>query len=260
MDHEDEPPAKSRRLGQRKRLALDQSQQEAKTTSELASFLVEQWAWGHISPQMVQQVASKACADMQHAAPTSLQSLAKLGGGYANLMSSALIARQRSKLPDPFIIQLPYKKGNQMQKCLLPHEVFASIFHNYFETFKNVLVGPPGYLQDFWRSSKQHPCMSLHPALADTSKQIPVGMHGDGVPIVGKGKIWSKSAWVYSWASLLSQAPTKDKQFYIGMVWDTLQGENTMDTFLALVSWSIKYLQLGIWPMEDWQGKEFLGW
>ena len=85
-------------------------------------------------------------------------------------------------------------------------------------------------------------------------------MHGDGVPITGKGKIWCRSAWVYSWASLLSQAPTKDKQFYIGMVWDTLQGEKTMDTFLALVSWSIKYLQLGIWPMEDWQGKEFLGW
>ena len=254
------PPAKSRRLGQRKRLALDQSQSEAKTTSELASFLVEQWAWGHISPQMVQQVASKACADMKHAAPTPLQSLAKLGGGYANLMSAALIASQKSKLPDPFVIQLPYKKGNHMQKFLLPHEVFASIFDNYYETFQNVLVGPPGYLQDFRRTAKQHPCMSLHPAVADTSKQIPIGMHGDGVPITGKGKIWCRSAWVYSWASLLSQAPTKDKQFYIGMVWDTLQGEKTMDTFLALVSWSIKYLQLGIWPMEDWQGKEFLGW
>ena len=262
MDNEGDsmPPAKSGRLGQRKRLALDQSQSEAKTASELASFLVEQWAWGHISPQMVQQVASKACADMKHAAPTPLQSLAKLGGGYANLMSAALIASQKSKLPDPFVIQLPYKKGNHMQKFLLPHEVFASIFDNYYETFQNVLVGPPGYLQDFWRTAKQHPCLSLHPAVADTSKQIPIGMHGDGVPITGKGKIWCRSAWVYSWASLLSQASTKDKQFFIGMVWDTLQGEKTMDTFLALVSWSIKYLQLGIWPMEDWQGKEFLGW
>ncbi|CAL1161863.1 unnamed protein product [Cladocopium goreaui] len=166
-EHDSTAPAKRKRLGQRQRLALNPGQPEAKTTSELANFLVEEWAWGHISPQMAQQVASKACSDMQHAAPTPLQSLAKLGGGYANKMSAALIANQKSKLPQPFVVQLPYKKGNQMQKLLLPHELFASIYQHYYDTFQNVLVGPPGYLQEFWRTNKEHPCMSLHPALAE---------------------------------------------------------------------------------------------
>ena len=90
------------------------------------------------------------------------------------------------------------------------------------------------------------------------SKKVPLAMHGDGVPITGLGKIWSKTAWVYSWCSLLSDAATKDKQFLIGMVWDTLQGPNTMEKFHTVIAWSFKYLQLGIWPLEDHEGKPHL--
>ena len=100
--------------------------------------------------------------------------------------------------------------------------------------------------------------MAMHPALGDSAKQIPIAVHGDGVPIVGKGKIWCKSSWVYSWSSLLSEAPTKDKQFYIGMVWDTLQGPETMGSFFKVMAWSLKFLQQGIWPTEDYQGNKQL--
>ena len=77
-------------------------------------------------------------------------------------------------------------------------------------------------------------------------------------PLWGKGKIWCKSSWVYSWSSLLSEAPTKDKQFYIGMVWDTLQGPETIDSFFKVIAWSFKFLQQGIWPTEDYQGNKQL--
>lgn len=254
-----EPPEKRRRLGQRKRVALNQVDPSAKGASELARFLVEQWAWGHISPQMVQQVASKACSDMKQDPPLPLQQLASLGGGYSNKMSADMIAIQKSQLPSPFTILLPYQKQARMQKMLLPHEIFASIFANYRHVFDNVLVGPAGQLAEFWRCSRYHPALALHPMLGDTSHVIPLALHGDGVPIVGKGKIWCKTAWVYSWCSLLSQGPTKDKQFYIGMVWDTLQSPTTMDTFLSVVAWSLKYLQLGVWPMEKWDGQQPLG-
>ena len=259
MTDADSPqPSKKRRLGQRTRLALDPIKEEAASQSELADFLVEQWAWGHLSPQLVQQIASKACSDMNKHPPKPLQDLAKLGGGWSSNMSKALIALQKPKLCQPYSIHLPYKSGQKIQSVLLPHELFASIYSNYKDTFESVLVGSPGHLEEFWKTNRFHPGMCMHPALGDTAKQIPIGLHGDGVPIVGKGKIWCKSSWVYSWSSLLSEAPTKDKQFYIGMVWDTLQGPETMDSFFKVIAWSFKFLQQGIWPTEDYQGNKQL--
>lgn len=259
---DDLPPAKKRRIGQRQRVALTQKHAETSQQSCLASFLVEKWAWGHLSPQMVQQIASAAKTDMeatgQLKAPKPLDRLARLGGGYDNMMSRDLIATAKVNLPEPFIVELPYKNIVKCQKLLLPHELFSCIYHHYPETFSQILVGPPGHLENFWAKSKHHPAMSMHPHLGDASKRIPVGVHGDGVPITGKGKIWSKSSWVFSWSSLLSQAATKDKQFFIGMVWDTLQGPTTMDTFHTVLAWSLKYLQQGIWPLEDWKGNQHL--
>lgn len=141
---------------------------------------------------------------------------------------------------------------------LLPHEMFANLYAEYGESFQKLLVGPAGELAKFWKSAKKHPALAGHPHLVNLSKTVPIGVHGDGVPITGKGKIWVRTAWVYSWSSLIAQAPTKEKQLFIGMVWDTLQGPNTMNVFLQILSWSLKHLQLGMWPLEDWQGKKQL--
>jgi len=54
------------------------------------------------------------------------------------------------------------------------------------------LVGPPGGLEKFWETNINHPGMEGHPALVDLHKTLPLAMHGDGVPITGLGKIWSK--------------------------------------------------------------------
>lgn len=257
------PAPKKRRLGQKQRLALlDEANADAlaaKQHSALATFLLEQWAWGHISAQLVQQMASKAIEDMHQDVPGQLQRLGKLGGGYSNKMSADMMASNKSSLCKPFLLHLPYKKKKApLQKMLLPHELFASIYEKYPDTFQNVLVGPPESLATFWSTNISHPAMQGHPCLGDMSKKVPLAMHGDGVPITGLGKIWSKTAWVYSWCSLLSDAATKDKQFLIGMVWDTLQGPNTMEKFHTVIAWSFKYLQLGIWPLEDHEGKPHL--
>lgn len=124
----DLPPAKRRRMGQRKRVAVAQKDTEASHQSGLASFLVENWAWGRLSPQMVQQLASAAQTDMEATgelkAPKPLERLAKLGGGYDNMMSRDLIATIKVNLPEPFLVELPYKNAVKCQKLLLPHEVF----------------------------------------------------------------------------------------------------------------------------------------
>lgn len=258
---DEEQPAKRRRLGQRQRLNLIRNPPaQVQPNSALADFLISQWSWGHISPQFVQEVASKAVDDMQglQAVPEPLKQLAALGGGYKNKMSGALIALTQSKVCKGFPAQLPYKKKSVLQKMLLPHEMFANLYAEYGEAFQKVLVGPTGELAKFWKSAKEHPALAGHPHLGNLSKTVPIGVHGDGVPITGKGKIWVRTAWVYSWSSLISQAPTKEKQLFIGMVWDTLQGPNTMNDFLQILSWSLKHLQLGMWPLEDWQGNKQL--
>ena len=71
----EEPPSKKRRLGQRQRLALQPRDPEDEKPSELARFLLEEWAWGHISPQLAQQVATKASADMTGSVPKNCRNL-----------------------------------------------------------------------------------------------------------------------------------------------------------------------------------------
>ena len=158
----EEPPPKKRRLGQRQRLALQPQDQEDERPSELARFLLEEWAWGHISPQLVQQVATKASADMPGSVPKKLQKLAHLGGGYANKMSSAMFGMHTSHVCQPLLVDLQYKKKQvPLQKMLLPHELFNSIFENYNDVFQNTLVGPPGGLEKFWETNINHPGTQL---------------------------------------------------------------------------------------------------
>ena len=65
-------PLKKRGLGQRQRIALNPIEEDVASQSELADFLEEQWAWGHLSPQLVQQIAPKACKDMTTVPPIDL--------------------------------------------------------------------------------------------------------------------------------------------------------------------------------------------
>ncbi len=158
------PVPKKRRLGQKQRLALLEEANAdalaAKQNSALAMFLLEQWAWGHISAQLAQQMASKAIEDMHQDVPGQLQRLAKLGGGYSNKMSADMMASNKSSLCKPFLVHLPYKKKKiPLQKMLLPHELFASIYEGYPDTFHNVLVGPPESLATFWSTNLLHPAM-----------------------------------------------------------------------------------------------------
>ena len=80
-----EPPLKKLRGGQRQRLqAMDSRVVEPKLEkdSSLASVLMEMWAWGELSPQKVQILASAAVKDFQKTTghpPIDLSFLARLG-------------------------------------------------------------------------------------------------------------------------------------------------------------------------------------
>lgn len=117
--------------------------------SLLAAFLVEQFAWGHFSPQLIQKIAALACSDFDRAREQEesslddLRNLAQLGsrGAFPNNIHRDLMARMSAQvhLPEPFAINMPFKAplGDRMQSVLLPHEMFASLYHDYPEVWKN---------------------------------------------------------------------------------------------------------------------------
>ena len=97
----------------------------------------------------------------------------------------------------------------------LPHEVFAGIWEKYPKVFRECYSGDPGDsgrgkagdLRRFWKQARNLDQWKCHPlkdlTLDQLEKVIPI-VHGDETPITGRGKIWSSSAVVFSWSSMLS--------------------------------------------------------
>lgn len=178
-----EQPFKKRRGGQRQRLAVLEEKEASAIPQEssLASFLVSKWAWGFLSPQMVQSIAAKAKQDFKSDVPHHLERLANLGGGLENKMSQDMLSSHKSWLPLGFPVQLPYKKSSPFQKMLLPHDMFACIFNHYKGTFQNILCGAAGDLEAFWWCCGKHPALLL---LLDSSpNKSPLGSMGMVSPL-----------------------------------------------------------------------------
>ena len=89
--------------------------------SLLAAFLVEQFAWGHFSPQLTQKIAALACADFDRAREQEesslddLRNLAQLGsrGAFPNNVHRDLMARMSAQvhLPEPFCNQHAFQSA-----------------------------------------------------------------------------------------------------------------------------------------------------
>ena len=86
------------------------------------------------------------------------------------------------------------------------------------------------------------------------SKCIPIGFHGDEVPITGKGKCWCKSMLTFEWCSLLGTGVTCDRMFWVWGAFDKMLEETTLVHFWKVLSWSLFWMQQGKWPNADWQG------
>lgn len=291
------PPQKRRRGGIRQRLEAAETQQATAggarhqataggnhvanfvANSLLAAFLVEQFAWGHFSPQLIQKIAALACADFDRAREQEesslddLRNLAQLGsrGAFPNNVHRDLMARMSAQvhLPEPFAINMPFKAplGDRLQSVLLPHEMFASLYHDYPEAWKTYIVPDIATLSMFWAAARHHPQLASHPLLQRNQYEklaVPLGIHGDGVPVIGIGKGWTRMMTMFSWSSLLAKGPTKEICYYIWSVFDRLcckaDGSgtmSTMDTFFTVLRWSLYWLWRGQWPDRDWTGQMY---
>ena len=274
MDEESEPSCKRRKGGIRQRLHAQAN--EGRSKSVLAEFLLSQFAWGHFSGQLVQTVAALAIADIMKVSNDyeqldDLIRLSKLGSSGAisnNIHRDIMVhASPVVRLPALFYFNVGFKPpfGQQSQAALLPHELFSALFSNYNAAFCSSIVPDASKVQEFWKAVKDHPQMESHPISSRANYEklaIPLGLHGDGVPIVGLGKGWVKMALVFSWSSLLGAGNTLCNQFYIWSVFEKLcvveVGQRTLDVFFQILVWSLKWLWLGVWPDEDYQGNKFL--
>lgn len=239
---------------------------QGRSTSALADLLVAKWAWGVFSAPMVQQLAEAAEKDGN--TTPQITKLAALGarGLYPGNCHADL---QRQLRPTPVQVALtpmtvtvlrpPNGYWTGQHFALWPHELFAAIFAHHPKVFNDRLLGGNGgNLGHFWASMQGNPAYATHPVrdrAGHQSKAVPLSLHGDGVPVVGVGKAWSKSMDVYSWASMLSTGRTAENMFLIYLLNPklcvTLPGKNMQEHFFKLLKWSLYWLFLGVWPRRD---------
>ena len=101
------------------------------------------------------------------------------------------------------ILSFLKKKQGDGMCAILPHELFATLFNDYGPFWEKVMLGKKNVTQmsNFWVHAKTHACMQDCPA-DSLDRVVPLAIHGDEVPVVGRGKVWCKQALVVSWYSM----------------------------------------------------------
>ena len=205
--------------------------------SSLARWLVQEAAWRTLSPQVVQKIAALAVADMEMAYGTTpnlndLVTLSKLGttGSYSNNVHRDLFGCKltQSDLPTnivsiPMKLQITKPPVNCVQTLLLPHRLFAHWYNHHPGVFQKRICPSPQALESFWIATEAagHPALVGHDMCARANwrqRAVPIKLHGDGVPITGAGKAWSKSVDVYSWNSIMGTGTTLELEFLVWLV------------------------------------------
>ena len=213
----DEGPCKKKqRLGIQQRIKEEKAKQDKQSKrSVVADFLLYMFSWGFFSAQLVQKIAALILEDLEVIRSggeiTGLKELAELGskGLHAKNVHRDIskVTDSVSLMPKPFMVNdIPFKAGIQTQAILLPHIIFSTIFHQYPHIWKTAIMPSEERLQQFWKAQKGSIVFENHPARNDgdlMSKCIPLGMHGDEVPITGRGKCWCKLLLSFEWLSLI---------------------------------------------------------
>lgn len=257
-----------RRGGIRQR--LDAAAVDREHESVLARYLHEEFAWGRMSPQQIQTIAECAMNDVtkakeQGAVFNDLKFLSKIGneGRNQNNMYRDLMRRINGMpgLPPATTVHIPSKRGDTDASLALPHEIFAHLYRHHPEKFEKQFF-PRGRADviAFWDQCKNAPNLKDSAAVENLvpARAIPIGVHGDEVPMSGRGKVWCKMAVVFSWFSLLCpMLPTKDSLL---MIWACNPQQftegigGTLDSFWTVLAWSFGILRSGRWPYRDHRG------
>jgi hypothetical protein len=180
-------------------------------------------------------------------------------------MHKALLgfANKGCLLPRVFMPSITFKApyNKLLQFMLLPHLVFSQIYHCYKNAWDTIIVPSQQRLKEFWTLQKQHPAFAGHPVLASNpqfaTKMVPLAFHGDGTPVIGIGKIWSRQLTTFSWNSLLGKGSTKSMQMQVWSCFDETMVPSTLAEFWHILAWSFEWLLKGVFPDVDHLGNKF---
>ena len=126
---------------------------------------VNQWAWGRMSPKMVQQIARLHKEDLQTPGLNMdlLTSLVEIGGKDGSAGNKGNMLRDlTSSLPTNPMPPLNYQEihidhpvlGKSAPKFpfIDPHELFSVLYHQYPQSFFKHVVPSVEALENFWDS------------------------------------------------------------------------------------------------------------
>jgi hypothetical protein len=244
----------------------------------LAEYLLEKWAWGFMSVQMMQSIISLAVADIEAAKEgkldmgllTKLSNLGTQGVHSQNCMRDLGKCIEKPPLEAAlFRFDAPLRSQHSRlviqtkeQTVLLPHVAFATMYHDHRHAFDNVFIGEGGVDEQerFWDAMSDHPAMEGHPMRLKPSwkrKTAPLQLHGDGTPVLGVGKSWTKMLDTYSFSGLLARGTTLDFTILIYCVFVHLLTKESMSFVWRVICWSLRALADGLWPIEDALGRRY---
>ena len=143
---------------------------ESTKSSVLVTWLEEQWAWGFMSAQCIQKIASLALQDMVACGvaeiPPALQKLASIGtfgqhseNCHRDLMN---VVSRKTRVCVPLQVNITLKYGLYLQSIMLPHELFHCMWERYNAYFLQTLTpaGEPG-MRFFWDKFQNRPPQGL---------------------------------------------------------------------------------------------------
>ena len=259
---------KSHKRGRKRKPASDGVVLE----SVLMGYLIQQFCWGFYSAAEIQRLASFMKQDLQAAKRAGedgffpqVDKAAAYGsnGQYPGNMHRDLIkSLDAIGLSMLRVIRVSLNEiggaairvGTQMM--LYPHELFATIYEHYPDSFRARILVSRDTLGDFWKSvghTKQYNDHPVRHRSGHKEKCIPLVLHSDGVPVAGIGKSWSKMFDIYSWGSILcTDGSTWQSLFLILGMHVSLCCDHTYDEIWKIICWSLLALYHGKWPKKHW--------
>ena len=264
-----------RRKGIRQRQSRPaKPEEEQHQESSLYNWLLTNLAWGEISGPQCVSIAAAAVADLDVVAPGQFRQLRALAVGSGNASNSWRTSQRQliaaSDLPMPYKVRVPYTTGDHLTSILLPHEFFSAVYKDS-ELWRTTFLPDKGALEKLWGGLVGHPMLHQHPVLRREGYQslcVPLGMHGDEVPVTGVGKVWARQVLSISFFSLVAaavQGCTLDIMLYVWGVMekfcktDKPRVPGTMTVFWTIMAWSFNAIWTGKWPDSDWRGVRLPG-
>ncbi len=179
----------------------------------------------------------------------------------------------RGALPQPFGFRAPVATDTggatvATLHCLLPHDVFASLWAHAPMTFEE-LFGTEPEREAWWaameaagnsmpeghRAREHRHWLHRHPSRwCPPMHRVPLGIHGDGGQMHGGEKITA-----VSWGGLVRKNSTADSRLLFLILKDSkmVAGTATLYKAFEVLVWSMAALVTGTHPAHDHEGRLF---